>query len=124
MSLATKGDTATLTVSTQADANEWVPELLAIKESRVWVITGDPPNSLPTPPESPWQAYPDKPITRRVLVVDGATEEISLLDCGAIDEVCYDASVDAVIVRNCPPDIADDLEVECGHAEIEFTREA
>ena len=134
MSIETNGHTATLTVATQAKADEGVPALLAVKESYVWAITGTPPDPLPTPPAWPWQRYPGEPITRRVIVVDGATERIDLWACGAIVQhrgdgqgdhvVCWDEGlVDKVVVRNCPADIADDLEIKCGYAEIEFDRE-
>ncbi len=101
--IKTNGHTATLKISTQAEADEWVPKLIKTR------------------------------ITRRELVIDGATGEIDLHDCGAIDR-CYggwktlvqwnEGRVDKITVRNCPRDIVDDMECECGHADIEFEKEA
>ncbi len=117
MSIETNSNTATLTVSTQAEADGWVPKLLAMTEYTV--------------PPTRGIVF----VTRRVLVIDGTTDEIDLYQCGAIERCrgdgqgdhvvhWHEGRIDAVIVRNCRADIADDLEVECGHAGIEFTRES
>ncbi len=112
--IQTNGHTATLTVSTQAEADEWVPRLLAMRESFAWIITVEPPEPLPGPPASPWMGLRET-ITRRELVIDGATEVIDLHAAG-MPETFYseaDCPIDYLTISNTPEEIAKAIRTQC-----------